>query len=490
MKDNSYRMSLTKYIIFFCYLPILVAFPTISLAQLTLEDSLVAYYPFTGNAMDSSGNGYNGVVTGATLITDRFGNANSAYDFNGGQYISVSPINTFDTLTISCWTSCAQYQNGAQRIIDIGGRKAQYMMLDSTDVLCWFSGDKFTDTYTLGLNSWQHLTLVLHGNIASFYANATFIDTVLLNPTGNSDQTLYIGSENGIQYFYNGAIDDIRIYNRALDQCEILQLYELGTVTTLDVLDDMICVNDSTSIIVLGSDPLKTYQLQDTSTGNLIGPALNGTGDSLFLSTGQLTSTTSFGIIKTDTTTACQTNLNSINTIIVTPNPVAQFTDTANGLKYDFTDQSTGNIASWNWDFGDGNTSSQQNPSYTYGEEGIYNVCLTVIDSNGCENTSCDSISVSATGIQTKEGPVTITIYPNPNNGILHFELDGSKIVSPIIRILDILGRQVLYSELMTTDHQYSGSINIAFLPPGIYLFEIRSNDQLLSRKFIKTNTY
>ena len=46
-------------------------------------NGLVAYYPFNGNANDASGNGNNGIVNGATLTTDRLGNMNSAYTFNG-----------------------------------------------------------------------------------------------------------------------------------------------------------------------------------------------------------------------------------------------------------------------------------------------------------------------------------------------------------------------------------------------------------------------
>jgi len=48
-----------------------------------INDGLVAYYPFNGNANDESGNGNNGTVNGATLTSDRFGNANSAYSFDG-----------------------------------------------------------------------------------------------------------------------------------------------------------------------------------------------------------------------------------------------------------------------------------------------------------------------------------------------------------------------------------------------------------------------
>ncbi len=52
-------------------------------AQSFLTNGLVLYYPFDGNANDASGNGNNGTVEGATLTTDRFGNPNSAYYFNG-----------------------------------------------------------------------------------------------------------------------------------------------------------------------------------------------------------------------------------------------------------------------------------------------------------------------------------------------------------------------------------------------------------------------
>ena len=73
----------------------------------TLQTDLVAYYPFNGNANDESGNGNNGLVNGTTLTTDRFGNANSAYDFNGtSNYIDVPDANSLDLTTgatLSVW---------------------------------------------------------------------------------------------------------------------------------------------------------------------------------------------------------------------------------------------------------------------------------------------------------------------------------------------------------------------------------------------------
>ena len=73
-----------------------------------ITSGLVAAWEFNGNANDVSGNGNDGVVHGATLTTDRFGNANSAYSFNGvDDYISAADSPTLDFsssyLTVSAW---------------------------------------------------------------------------------------------------------------------------------------------------------------------------------------------------------------------------------------------------------------------------------------------------------------------------------------------------------------------------------------------------
>ncbi|MEN8225976.1 MAG: PKD domain-containing protein, partial [Bacteroidota bacterium] len=62
-----------------------------------------------------------------------------------------------------------------------------------------------------------------------------------------------------------------------------------------------------------------------------------------------------------------------------------------------FFDQSTpaGSIDSWTWDFGDGTTSSEQNPVHTYNETGTFNVCLTITtDSNTCNSTNCQDVII------------------------------------------------------------------------------------------------
>ena len=70
---------------------------------------------------------------------------------------------------------------------------------------------------------------------------------------------------------------------------------------------------------------------------------------------------------------------------------------TANTLTVNFTDSSTSahTITSWLWDFGDGTTSSSQNPHHTYNHDGTYYVCLTIHDASGCSNQSCHHITVN-----------------------------------------------------------------------------------------------
>ena len=86
-----------------------------SFAQVIVTNGLVASYPFNGNAYDESSNGNNGTVNGASLTTDRFGNANSAYSFDGvDNYILVGdPIPTSlqiqNEITLEAWIYATQY---------------------------------------------------------------------------------------------------------------------------------------------------------------------------------------------------------------------------------------------------------------------------------------------------------------------------------------------------------------------------------------------
>ncbi|MEZ4849107.1 MAG: PKD domain-containing protein [Bacteroidia bacterium] len=95
--------------------------------------------------------------------------------------------------------------------------------------------------------------------------------------------------------------------------------------------------------------------------------------------------------------------------------PTASFTYTPDSV-YTFSDQSSGAV-SWNWDFGDGSTSTQQNPGHAYTASGTYEVCLTVADQLGCSDTTCQSLSVTLTSLSFNL-PFSLQVTPNPGSGI------------------------------------------------------------------------
>lgn len=201
---------------------------------------LMAWYPFIGNANDMSGNGNNGTVNGATLTSDRFGNVNSAYNFNGtNTYISVPNVASQGNAarTIVCWVN-SNYL-GPQGAISTGSAATCQAFnlvtsyqnnigipgLMGYDVSC----DYFPSTGTSATNGvWKFLSITydMNSNI-KIYVNGILDNSGNLghNTTGQEN---FIGRSNDLilyPNYWNGKIDDIRFYNRALTQSEITALY-------------------------------------------------------------------------------------------------------------------------------------------------------------------------------------------------------------------------------------------------------------------------
>lgn len=111
-----------------------------------------------------------------------------------------------------------------------------------------------------------------------------------------------------------------------------------------------------------------------------------------------------------------------IATITVSPSPIAAFTYLPAVIladsTYFFTDQSTGGVTSWLWNFGDGNTSAQQNPSHFYSYAGTYLVCLITTSNAGCLDTTCWNVEVLPRDI---EAPNVFTPNGDGTNDVLEF---------------------------------------------------------------------
>jgi gliding motility-associated-like protein len=84
-------------------------------------------------------------------------------------------------------------------------------------------------------------------------------------------------------------------------------------------------------------------------------------------------------------------------TVTIGASPAAQFNNTTvcSGSATQFTDQSGAGVTTWQWDFGDGNTSNLQNPQHTYAAAGVYNVQLIVSDASGCTGNTTQTVVVN-----------------------------------------------------------------------------------------------
>ena len=246
-----------------------------------LQQGLVAFYPFCGNANDESGNGNDGTSIGATLTSDRFGNPNCAYNFDGAShYININPIdtNTFPknnaNRSVSLW---AKINTGGQLFYwgdDIINQTGNAFDLDLTSIGFSFDGcwDNGSLNYSLNPQVWYHICITYDGNTSmKCYLNGTYIGNIdvpqVLQTASFGHNT--IGTKfdrfNNIQNPFYGSIDDVVIYNRVLSATEVNQLYTLGTPSSLSCHWS---TGDTTQTITVSPNQTTNYSVSVTnSTG-------------------------------------------------------------------------------------------------------------------------------------------------------------------------------------------------------------------------------
>lgn len=237
---------------------------SISVASTVIPDGLVAAYEFSGNANDSSGSGNDANVSNAALTTDRFGNENSAYSFNGtNAFIQKgSPVNLNigdQSWTISAWVNqSADSNSGPQMIVDryecgwagytcgFGNYAAFYRIALFDGVPRMTLRDDHNNYYSVWGSAmvsdslWHHvvgvldrhtdsLSLFVDGsldNTASLAGLASIIDSGSPLEIGRTYRTGFGSPHN----YFNGLIDDVFIYDRALSASEVSSLYTTSPV--------------------------------------------------------------------------------------------------------------------------------------------------------------------------------------------------------------------------------------------------------------------
>ena len=214
---------------------------TFNITSVIPGDGLIAYYPFNGNANDESGNGNNGTLDGPALTVDRFGAMDNAYNFVGNDLnkIVVSPFVPPAVNSISIWFNPAtDGPTGLQTSVLFSNIK-KYVNHDAIMIYMYAgqiffgirnsngTGYSILSNTQIALNQWHHVVCVIDDQKQL----RMYLDGVPQTQTG-----IWIGGYNGqtvsnIGNFiddddnFDGSLDDIRIYNRALTEYEILLLY-------------------------------------------------------------------------------------------------------------------------------------------------------------------------------------------------------------------------------------------------------------------------
>ncbi|MFN8251444.1 MAG: LamG-like jellyroll fold domain-containing protein [Ferruginibacter sp.] len=221
-------------------------------AQVNLSNGLVAYYPFTGNPNDASGNGHHGVlVNGGTLTNDRFGNPNAAYRLDGiDDYIKVTDNGAFSNarFSISIWfqtsSSLLQTLIGKRDFSAGGTGGAQYQfainyapfpgyvsnLVGNNSTCNSIPGSSYINTgKLLCTEKWYHAVVTFDGT-----THKLFLDGILMKTDVPPFNGMLTGCNSEIRFgnwwqqdmqAFNGSVDDIRWYNRALNQAEIDSLF-------------------------------------------------------------------------------------------------------------------------------------------------------------------------------------------------------------------------------------------------------------------------
>ncbi|MFC2113953.1 S8 family serine peptidase [Bacteroidota bacterium] len=170
----------------------------------------------------------------------------------------------------------------------------------------------------------------------------------------------------------------------------------------------------------------------------------------------------------------------SVYSFINIPNPEWSFTAVHLTLDFEAEDPLA---QTYSWLFGDGLSSSQQNPEHTYSEAGQYNVCLQIFDSVGCIDTLCKQISVSDIGIKSSSDP-TLFIFPNPNQGEFIIQTRKFPPGDYSLKLYNTIGESILVLQFhITADTKIPVRINDA--PKGLHVIELMNGNILFRQKFI-----
>ena len=461
-------------------------------------NGLVVYYSFNGNANDATSNANNGTVNGATLTTDRNGNPNSAYSFDGlSSKISASTsslLNLANNRTVSVWVksnnNTSTFDHGIIGYNSTSNKGHNgYMLYLKTDGSYISLEDNYNGTgqggssgapsngwdgavsdsknYSNDVN-WHHIVGVRKNDTTRIYVDGVLQSKYTTLVPNFNNSSIIIGYSNLTNQYFKGDIDDIGIWNRALNNEEINELF-LGCKTpiaTITPSGPTTFCQGSTVTLSTTKDSTYTYQWY-----NDIDQLQNETKNAITTST---SGKYSVKIINGNcNATSTQTNVTVNTNPTVSLNPIASLI-----FKNDSSIALVGNPTGGSFT-GNGVSGTKFSPSkaslgkkfisYSYttqeGCSGSVSIQTMLVDTLGnvCTSTKYDTITTHISVTDTLRIKVKLTTginanklnsfkaYPNPTSDKLIIDNGDYAMMSGYsITIVDLLGKTVFSTPITT----------------------------------------
>ncbi|MCF8254994.1 MAG: gliding motility-associated C-terminal domain-containing protein [Bacteroidia bacterium] len=240
-----------------------------------LNNGVVACYPFNGNSNDESGYGNHAQAYNAALAPDRFNVANRAYQFNGfSSYLEVPNSSSIQSpggnLSFTFWARVSNWNfNAGVQYTPILSKSnatssAQYRaMIRSNGLYVMADGNSFSPIIgsNTNTNTWYFFTITVSNDSVYYYRNGTLLGfaTGSVPYTLNNSTPLRLGRNDvNTQVFFNGRLDEVRIYGRTLSAAEILSLYQLSSINGKPTItagaNKNMCKGDSIRLVTTGTN--------------------------------------------------------------------------------------------------------------------------------------------------------------------------------------------------------------------------------------------
>jgi PKD repeat protein len=175
----------------------------------------------------------------------------------------------------------------------------------------------------------------------------------------------------------------------------------------------------------------------------------------------------------------CNVDTSSLIGINVLATPVASFTYNLMDPTVEFVNTSL-NATSYNWTFGDGNSSTEVNPTHTYASDNSYTVTLTA--HNGiCENVYTTTVDIIASSVIELEG-LNIAMFPNPSDGEFDITLSGNNNGTLQMEIHDVTGRLIRNENLSSMGGGSVFHVSLGEVNAGLYSVRFIYNDNSITR--------